>query len=126
MIYTIGLLLIEILHIKEHTLIALNFRKYSSLSLAQKRWYFIVDWLTAFLSYLHIGMPIGILPITFFHFVAHLFYVTTWKNGYYSIRIRNWSSKDKFTKHFTFDLLLTCLDILNHSIMVFYLMNQLY
>lgn len=119
---TVILLLFEILHIKEHIQVALNIRKYSDVNLQNKRWYFFLDWLTALMSFIYIGMPLWILPIALFHCIGHLFYVFTWNSGFYAIRIRQWTSFDKYeSRHFTTDFLLTLTDITTHMLMCYYL-----
>jgi len=116
------LLLFEIFHIREHVHVLLNHKKYSDERLKDNRWYFCLDFLTSFLSYIYIGTPLIIFPIAFFHSVGHLFYIFTWNDGYYAIRIREWSSYDKYPKqHFTTDFYLTLIDIITHMLMVYYL-----
>ncbi|KAG2393440.1 hypothetical protein C9374_006971 [Naegleria lovaniensis] len=58
-----------------------------------------------------------------FHFIAHMFYVLTWHNGYYSIRIRKWSSAEysREAPYVTVDFFLTLYDMSIHAINAFLL-----
>lgn len=121
-IIPIVLFLFELIHVKEHVQVVMNIKKYSDHSLQNKRWYFFFDFLTALLSYMYIGMPLELLPVSLFHCIGHLYYVFTWNKGFYAIRIRQWTSYDKnYEKHLTPDLLLTLTDITTHLLMCYYL-----
>lgn len=112
------LLFCELLHVYEHGQVAMNIRKYSDHNLQDKRWYFMLDGFTALLSYIIIGMPFHLLPIWFFHCIAHIFYAWTWNDSYYAIRIRQWTSTDKSPNHhYTVDFYLTLFDIMTHMIL---------
>lgn len=130
------LFLFELLHIREHLHVILQNRKYSDVNLQTKRWYFFFDWLTALISYIYIGFSrsqstgtlsrflLIVFPLSLFHCIAHLFYVFTWNTGYYAIRIREWTSSDKFVSHHvTIDFYLTIVDIMTHGIMSYYLFD---
>jgi hypothetical protein len=125
-IVPILLLIFEIIHVKEHLQVVINVRKYYDDNLQKKRWYFFLDFLTALMSYIWIGMPMELFPISLFHSIGHLYYFFTWNYGFYAIRIRQWTSLDKnYARHFTSDLFLTLTDITTHCLMCYYLVSML-
>jgi hypothetical protein len=112
----------ETIHFTEHMNVVFMNRKYQDSNLQTKGWYFGWDGLSALLSFWYVGMPIVAIPFSFFHFISHLFYVLTWNKGYYAIRIRKWTSIDQFTSpHFTTDYFLTWIDIITHTMMIYFL-----
>ncbi|KAF0983958.1 hypothetical protein FDP41_007873 [Naegleria fowleri] len=61
--------------------------------------------------------------LVLFHFIAHMFYVLTWQQGYYSIRIRKWSSAEYSPNapYVTVDFFLTLYDMSIHAFNAFLL-----
>jgi len=112
----------ETIHFTEHVNVVFMKRKYQDCNLKTKGWYFGWDGLSALISFCYVGMPMVAIPFSLFHFISHLFYVLTWNRGYYAIRIRKWTSIDQFTSsHFTPDYFLTWIDIITHTMMIYFL-----
>jgi len=73
-------------------------------------------------DYINVYNPLTLLTII--HAGIHLFYVLTWKNGYYARRIQNWTSAEYSGSHYTADWFLTFYDITIHSIALLSLLSM--
>ena len=97
--------------------------------LANMGLWFLFDGLSGFAILFVIEGIIGSVYSYFvlFHFIAHMFYVLTWKNGHYSKRIRNWSSYEykKEQPYVTVDFFLTIYDMTIHAINAYLLYQNM-
>jgi hypothetical protein len=81
--------------------------------LKRRGYYFLWDGISHLLPYFIHGR---FLPYILIEFTAHMFYVITWNDNYYSVRIRDWSAREYQGSWITVDFFLTWSDIIGHCL----------
>jgi hypothetical protein len=106
-----ALLLVEVFHAYAHANVLLRVQPPTLEQLKGRRYYFVFDMATPLMAYcLHESWG----PLVLVHALAHMYYVYAWNEGYYAVRIRDWSVREYRGPRFTVDFALTCYDIAVH------------
>ncbi len=123
------LFLSEVYLLISHGLVLTRIYQPTQSNLAKMGMWFLFDGLSGFsilyvLSDLLLGTWYSYYVLV--HLIGHLFYVVTWKDGYYSKRIRNWSSIDFSTGPWvTIDFGLTIFDMSVHAVNAYLLYDHM-
>lgn len=111
---------LTIINLVMHIAVLTNIWKPEFDRLMKGRWFFCIDMITPLVGIILYNSRFSTYEMIHIIVVSscHLFYVTTWYNGYYAQRILGWTSRPKslttYSNHFTWDFPLTIMDIMSH------------